>query len=298
MPDDPYEVLGVSKAASEDEVRRAFRRLAKELHPDVRPDDAAASDRFKKVSAAYEIVGDTEKRGRFDRGEIDAAGEPRRNQHRRYADAGRGPAGDEFGFGDVFSDLFGARTGRAPRPGQAFGLRGQDARYTLEVDFLEAALGARKRVTMPEGGQLDLAVPEGVEDGQVLRLRGKGSPGVRGGEAGDALVEIRIRPHPEFRRQGVDILLDLPIALDEAVLGARIEVPTISGRVTVTVPKGTSSGRALRLKGKGLRRGPSGLAGDQIVVLQIVLPEVIDDSLAYFLAEWRKKNAYDPRTPG
>ena len=298
MPDDPYTVLGVAKSASEDEVRRAFRRLAKELHPDVRPDDRASAERFQKVSAAYEIIGDAEKRARFDRGEIDATGAPRQQQQRHYAGAGRGPGTEEFGFGDVFSDLFGARGGRPGRQGPGVNLRGQDVRYTLEVDFLEAALGTKKRVTMPEGGQLDLAVPEGVEDGQVLRLRGQGSPGFRGGEAGDALVEIRVRPHPDFRRVGSDILLELPIALDEAVLGARIEVPTVSGRVTVTVPKGTSSGRALRLKGKGLRRGPGGPAGDQIVTLHIVLPDEIDDSLAYFLAEWRKKNAYDPRRGG
>lgn len=299
MPDDPYTVLGVAKSASDDEVRRAFRRLAKELHPDVRPNDKASAERFQKVSAAYEIVGDPEKRARFDRGEIDASGAPRQQYHRQYAGAGRGQGQgpEDFGFSDIFSDLFGGRAGAgAGRPGAGMNLRGQDVRYTLEVDFLESALGAKKRVTMPEGGQLDLTVPEGVEDGQVLRLRGQGSPGFRGGEAGDALVEIRVRPHPDFRRQGSDILLDLPIALDEAVLGARIEVPTVSGRVTVTVPKGTSSGRSLRLKGKGLRRGPTGVAGDQIVTVRIVLPDHIDDSLAYFLAEWRKKNAYDPRS--
>lgn len=300
MPDDPYKILGVAKSASEEEIRRAFRRLAKELHPDVRPNDRASAERFQKVSGAYEIIGDPEKRARFDRGEIDATGAPRQQYQRQYAGAGRGQARgpEDFGFNDIFSDLFGAGARGAGGPGRAgagLNLRGQDVRYTLEVDFLEAALGAKKRVTMPEGGQLDLAVPEGVEDGQVLRLRGKGSPGFGAGEAGDALVEIRVRPHPDFRRQGSDILLDLPISLDEAVLGARIEVPTVSGRVTVTVPKGTSSGRSLRLKGKGLRRGPGGVAGDQIVTVHIVLPDQIDDSLAYFLAEWRKKNAYNPR---
>jgi DnaJ-class molecular chaperone len=295
MLDDPYEILGLTRSASEDDVRRGFRRLAKELHPDVRPDDTAAAERFKKVSAAYEILGDADKRRRYDAGEIDAAGEPRRTYQRQYAGAGQSANGADYGFSDVFSDIFGSRHARTARPGQGFSLRGQDARYTLEVDFLEAALGARKRVTMPEGGQLDLTVPEGVEDGQVLRLRGKGSPGLRGGEAGDALVEIRIRPHPQFRRQGGDILLDLPVSLDEAVLGARIDVPTVSGRVTLTIPKGTSSGRSFRLKGKGIGRTPNGLPGDQIVTLQIVLPEAIDESLAYFLTEWRKKNAYDPR---
>ena len=294
MAEDPYKVLGLQKGASDDEIRRAFRRLAKELHPDVKPGDTEAAERFKKVAAAYDILGDTDKRRRFDAGEIDATGEPRRGYARQGAGGARGP-GDEFGFGDVFADIFGARGGRGARPGSGFSLRGHDARYTLEVDFLEAVLGARKRVTMPEGGQLDLTVPEGVEDGQVLRLRGKGAPGIRGGEPGDALVEVHVRPHPRFRREGSDIHLDLPIGIDEAVLGGRIEVPTVSGPVAVTVPKGTSSGQQLRLKGKGVRKGAGGPPGDQIVTVRIVLPPMIDDSLAYFLAEWRKKHAYDPR---
>lgn len=294
MAEDPYKVLGVARGASDDELRKAFRRLAKELHPDVNPGDKTAAERFKRVAAAWDILGDAEKRRRYDAGEIDAAGEPRRG-YARQSTGQRAPGGDDPGFGDIFADIFGQqRGGRGGRPGGGFSLRGQDARYTLEVDFLEAVLGARKRVTMPEGGQLDLTVPEGVEDGQVLRLRGKGAPGIRGGEAGDALVEIRVRPHPEFRRQGNDILLDLPVALDEAVLGARIDVATVSGKVTVTIPKGTSSGRALRLKGRGVRAGAS--IGDQIVTVRIVLPATIDDSLAYFLTEWRKKHAYDPRT--
>jgi DnaJ-class molecular chaperone len=297
MAEDPYIVLGVSRSASDDDIRRAFRRLAKELHPDLRPGDAAAAERFKQVSAAYELLGDAEKRRRYDRGEIDETGEPRRTYQQagtgRPYGAGQGP---EFGFGDVFSDLFGQRGG--PRgAGGGFNLRGQDLRYTLDVDFLEAVLGARKRVTMPEGGQLDLSVPEGVTDGQVLRLKGKGSPGLRGGEPGDALVEVRVRPHPHFKRSGDDILLEVPITLDEAVLGARIEVPTAAGRVTVAVPKGTSSGRALRLKGKGVRNPAAGTTGDQIVTVRIVLPPEIDDSLGYFLTEWRKKHAYDPGRP-
>lgn len=297
MADDPYRVLGLTRSASEDDIRRAFRRLAKESHPDVRPGDAAAAERFKKVSAAYEIVGDPDKRRKFDAGEIDAAGEARRHSHRQYANAANG---EYEGFaGDPF-DIFAARARRSGGYGpgaQAFSIRGQDVRYTLEVEFLEAVLGAKKRVAMPEGGQLDLAVPEGVEDGQVLRLRGKGGLGIRGGEAGDALVEVRVRPHPDFRRVGDDILLDVPIAIDEAVLGARIEVPTVTGRVTISIPKGTSSGQALRLKGKGVRKTGGG-HGDQIVTVKIVLPAEIDDALSYFLAEWRKKHAYDPRQNG
>lgn len=301
MVDDPYTVLGVTRAATEDDIRRAFRKLAKELHPDIRPGDKASADRFKKVAGAYEILGDAEKRRQFDRGEIDANGDPQRS-YERHASAGSGSrgrpgaaGGPEFGFGDVFSDLFGGGRGPGGPRGASFSLKGQDARYTLEVEFLEAVLGAKKRVTMPDGATLDLAVPAGVTDGQVLRLKGKGGPGIRGGEAGDAMVEIRVRPHAEFRREGDDILLDVPITLDEAVLGARIEVPTTSGRVALTIPKGTSSGRAFRLKGKGANNPSTGTTGDQIVTVRIELPPVIDDSLAYFLTEWKKKNGYSVR---
>ena len=308
MAEDPYLVLGVPRTASEDEVRRAYRKLAKELHPDLNPaNPASAEERFKKVSAAYEIIGDAEKRKQFDRGEIDASGEPRRGFHRTYAGgagAGRpggsgGPrpgAGDDFSFGDIFSDLFGSMRGRG-EAGSPFGARGRDARYSLEVDFLEAATGARKRVTLPDGGVLDITVPGGVADGQVLRLRGKGAPGVRGAEAGDAMVEIRVRPHEHFKRVGDDITLDLPITIDEAVLGAKIEVPTISGRVQLTLPKATSSGRIFRLKGKGVHNTTTGHNGDQLVTVRIVLPEAIDEKLAYFLSEWRQKNQYDPGRP-
>jgi len=291
MADDPYKILGLDRSASDEDIRRTFRRLAKELHPDVNPDNTEAADRFKKVTAAYDLLGDPQKRRRYDAGEIDASGEQRPRYERQYA--GGGPGGRESVFGDIFSDIFGDRRGRGPQGG--FSLRGQDVRYTLEIEFIEAALGARKRVTLPEGGVLDLSVPEGVVDNQVLRLKGKGTPGLRGGEAGDALVEIRIRSHPDFRRQGNDILIEVPIGIDEAVLGAKIEVPTISGRVALSIPAGTSSGRAFRLKGRGIRPGPAGTPGDQIVTVRIVLPETIDESLSYFLAEWRKKHAYDPR---
>jgi DnaJ-class molecular chaperone len=303
MADDLYKVLGVAKGARDDEIRRAYRRLAKELHPDVRPDDPVSSERFKLITAAYDILGDATKRRRYDDGEIDSQGEPVRTYARNGAGAGASGAGwpggfgagtgagRESGVGDIFSDLFG-RTARGAGPG--FSLRGQDVRYTLDIDFLEAVGGARKRVTMPEGGVLDLTVPEGVADGQVLRLKGKGAPGLRGGDQGDALVEIRVRPHPKFKRLGNDILLDLPITIDEAVLGGKIEVNTVSGRVSLQIPKGTSSGRIFRLKGKGVRSGGDGTVGDQLVTIRIVMPDTIDDTLSYFLAEWRQKHAYDP----
>jgi DnaJ-class molecular chaperone len=298
MADDPYATLGVSKNASEEDIRRAFRKLAKELHPDIAK---GTEERFKKVSSAYEIIGDAEKRRAYDRGEIDGSGDPRhpgfRNQYARgaRAGAGAGAAGgyEEFGFGDIFSDIFGAGGQRAgARPN--FVSKGHDVRYTLEVDFIEAVSSATKRVTLPGGGTLDLNVPAGVADAQVLRLKGKGQRGAGGAEPGDALVEIRVRPHPQFKRDDDDILLEIPITIDEAVLGAKVEVPTVSGRVQLTVPKGTSSGRVFRLKGRGVKSAGRTEAGDQLVTVRIVLPDNIDDNLAYFFSEWRQKHSYDP----
>jgi len=295
MAEDPYKVLGVPRDASDDDIRSAYRKLAKELHPDLNPANrASAEERFKKVSAAYEIVGDATKRGQYDRGEIDANGEQRRTYQRAHSGGPRGGArpGEEFGFSDIFSDLFGA--GRRGEGASSFGMRGRDVRYTLEVDFLEAATGAKKRVTMPDGGVLDITVPEGVADGQTLRLKGQGATGPRGGEAGDALVEIKVRQHALFKRSGDDIVLELPVTIDEAVLGAKIEVQTISGRVQLTVPKGTSSGRVFRLKGKGVHNTTTGNTGDQLVTVRIVLPETIDNELSYFMSEWRQKHSYNP----
>lgn len=296
MADNPYIELGVARTASEDEIKAAYRKLAKEFHPDLNPQNRAVAEvRIKSINAAFAILGDAEKRRQFDAGLIDGNGEARQRAPRSHAGAGRAgagaPGGDDFGFGDIFSDLFGRGRGAGAATAS---FRGADARYTLEVDFLEAVLGARKRVTMPDGGTLDLAVPEGVTDGQVLRLKGKGNAGPRGTEAGDALVEIKIRPHDYFRRTGDDIHVSVPITLDEAVLGGKIEVETTSGRVQLTIPKGTSSGRAFRMKGKGVRTTPAGLPGDQIVTVSIVMPATIDDQLTYFMTEWRRKNAYDP----
>lgn len=310
MAEDLYDILGVSRGASEDEIRSAFRKLAKASHPDVNPGNAGASDRFKKITAANDILSDPEKRRQYDAGEIDAKGDPRRPQWSRAGAAaagarrshsargfegrpGSGAGFDDFSFSDIFSDVFGAAGTGARRDAHGTALRGSDVRYSLEVDFLEAIQGTKKRVTLPDGGILDLSVPEGVVDGQVLRLKGKGAAGGLGGEAGDALVEIRVRSHADFKREGDDLLLDLPVTIDEAVLGGRVEVPTASGRVQLTLPKGTSSGKTFRLKGKGAR-GKAGHVGDQLVTIKIVMPTEIDESLSYFFSEWREKHAYDP----
>lgn len=295
MADDPYSVLGVERGAAADDIRRSYLKLVKELHPDVNP-KPSAHERFKKVTAAHDILGDPDRRRQFDRGEIDANGETRHaSPFRNHAGAGAGARAGHTTFNteDIFSDIFGSlRGGRsAPPPGP---MRGQDQRYTLEVDLTEAAEGAKKRVTLPGGGVLDLAVPEGVNDGQTLRLKGKGGQGQRGGEAGDALIEIKVRPHPVFKRNGDDVQIDLPITIDEAILGAKIEIPALGGRVQLTIPKGTSSGQVLRLKGKGIKNAATGTSGDQLVTVRIVVPNKIDDELSEFLTAWREKNRYDP----
>jgi DnaJ-class molecular chaperone len=300
MAEDPYTVLGDAKDASQDDIRKAYRRLAKQHHPDLNPGNREAEARFKQVSAAYDLLGDAEKRARYDRGEIDASGaeRPPHGFYREHADAGgRHTYHSTAGFedfddvSDIFADLFGRRGGGE----RTVRMRGRDVHYRMEVDFLEAVNGAKKRVTMPDGNSLDVAIPPGIGDGQVLRLKGKGMPGIGGGPAGDALVDVLVRPHPLFERQGDDIVVELPIGVDEAVLGGKVEVPTISGRVRVSVPKGASSGRTLRLKGKGVKAGLGRAAGDQLVRLRIVLPQTIDPEISELMKRWRESHTYDPR---
>jgi len=298
MPDDPYSVLGVAKGASDADIRKAYRKLAKELHPDLHPGDKTAEERFKAVSAAYHLLSDPERRARFDRGEIDASGgeRPKQDFYRDYAGAdGGGRYYTASGFEDLsdVSDVFAEMFGRRGRGG-GFDIRGQDVRYRLDVDFLDAVNGAKRRITLPDGNNLDLTIPPGVQTGQVLRLKGKGIPGIGKGAPGDALVEIGVRPHPVFRREGKDILLELPITIDEAILGAKVEVPTIAGRVKMTVPKGASTGDILRLKGRGVK-DRNGADGDQKVILKIVAPEEIDGELEEFMRSWRERHRSDPR---
>ena len=303
MAEDLYSVLGVAKTAGAADITKAYRKLAKKLHPDLNPGDKAAEEKFKKITAAYDIVGDEEKRGRYDRGEIDASGQetPQQRYYREYASGDEGAryrstAGfeDIGSFSDLFGDLFGERGGtRGAAGGRRFSMRGQDAQYRLEVDFLDAVNGTKTRITLPDGGPLDVTIPPGVADGQVLRLKGKGNPGLGVGGPGDALIEISVKPHAVFKREGDDIAVDVPITVDEAVLGGKVEVPTISGRVFVTVPPGSNSGQTLRLKGRGIKRG--GQAGDQLVKLGVVMPERIDDDLKSFVENWREAHRYDPR---
>ncbi|WP_103764055.1 DnaJ C-terminal domain-containing protein [Roseovarius confluentis] len=304
MSDDPYKVLGVAKKASQDEIKKAYRKLAKKLHPDLHPGDADKKAEFQAVSAAYEILGNAEKRSRFDTGEIDAKGHerPERDFYHQYAgqqrarryDPGAGTGGAED-FSDLFSDLFGQRA-RGGQGGfrQEFHARGSDAHYHLDVDFLDAAKGAGRRVTMPDGNRMEVTIPAGIRDGQTLRLRGKGGPGFGDGPPGDALVTVTILPHPLFTRAGDNVEIELPITFDEAVLGTKVDVPTISGTVAMTVPKGTSSGDRLRLKGRGLPITKGG-KGDQIVRLRIVLPDKIDARMEDLAKEWRKHVKTDPR---
>lgn len=299
--DDLYAVLGVSKTAKQDEIRAAYRRLAKQSHPDLHPGDKAAEDTFKAISSANDILGDEEKRQRYDRGEIDATGAEKHpgGAYRQQADAsGSHPYYSSSGFedlgdlGDVFSDLFGRGQGQGRR-GESFAMRGQDVQYTLGVEFLEAVHGTTKRVTMPNGKALDVSIPAGMKDGQVLRLKGKGQRGLGSGDSGDALVAISVRPHKQFKRRNNDILIDLPISLPEAVLGGSLQVPTVFGSVAMSIPKGTNSGAILRLKGKGVKTKTA--TGDQLVTIKIVLPDTPDDELVAFMKEWQKTHDYNPR---
>jgi len=296
---DPYTTLGVKKDATQDDIQKAYRRLAKKLHPDLNPGNKTAEDKFKEVSAAYNLLSDPDKRARFDRGEIDASGteRPRQQYYRDFADqpgwsaytsnSGFSDFGDYAGAEDILTEIFG-REGRAGRR-----RRGQDVRYHLDLSFLDAVNGGKQSIVLPDGTTLDVNIPPGTRDGQILRLKGKGRPGVGDAPPGDALIEISVLPHPYFTRKGDDIYLDLPISLKEAVLGAKIKVPTPGGAVTVAVPKWSNTGRVLRLKGRGVPRA-DGSKGDEYIKLMLMLPEKPDPKLEAFVAEWQPVE-YSPR---
>lgn len=306
---DPYQLLGVPRGASEADIKKAYRKLAKELHPDRNKDNPKASERFSQVTNAYDLLSDKDKRARFDRGEIDGDGNPAspfgfnpgqsgggggfRAGPGGAADFGGGDAGD---FGDIFEGLFGGRRGgsgggfssgfgRRPSP------KGANIAYKLAVPFADAATLAPQRITLGDGKTIDLKLPAGVETGTQMRLAGKGQPGPGG--AGDAIVTIEVQPHRSFERAGDDVRLDLPISLAEAVLGASVKVPTVEGAVMLSVPRGSTSGKVLRLKGRGFNKKTGG-RGDQLVTLMVDLP-VDDDALVEFVQNWPDKDKWNPR---
>ena len=305
MAQDPYSELGVQRSASSDEIRKAFRKLAKQLHPDQNPGDKAAEERFKRVSGAFDILGDDEKKKKFDRGEIDADG---RETAQGFGRGGANPFGQGGGFrpqgggggfegvnfDDILGEMFGRGGGGGPGGGRGFQSKGPDIRARLEVDLEDAIKGATRRITFGDGRSLDVSIPKGAAEGQVLRLRGQGHPGRSGGPNGDVLIELAIRPHPLFRTEGADLHMDLPVSVPDAVLGAKIEAPTPEGPVTLTAPRGSNSGTTLRLKGRGGITPETGKRGDLFAHLVVTLPETPDDELVKLAEKWRTERPYTP----
>jgi DnaJ-class molecular chaperone len=306
MASDPYAALGLTKTATAAEIKKAYRKLVRSSHPDLHPDDPKAEARFKLVNAAYDLLADPEKRARFDAGEIDDAGaeRPPRNFYRDYAETADHPYQPRRGFqgfgdpADIFAEILRQRGGGATSQGSGFGDRfaatGQDFRFALDVPFLDAACGTKTRLTLPDSRELEVQIPKGLQDGQTLRLRGEGGPGMGGGPAGDALITVRVLAHPVFRSEGDDILMTLPISIDEAVLGGKVTAPTIAGPVSLSIPAGANSGQTLRLRGRGIER-VTGKPGDQRIELRIFMPPKVDLDLRSFVENWRKTHAYDPR---
>lgn len=299
MAQDPYKELGIGRGASAEDIRKAFRKLAKQHHPDANRGDKGAEEKFKRLSAAFDILGDPDKRRKFDAGEIDADG---REVHSGFPGGGfsRGKSGHPFGDGsagfesagfegvdlnDILGGVFGGRAGGG------FSTRGADVRSRVEVDLEDTITGAKRRIAFSDGRTLDIAIPRGASDGQTLRLRGQGAPG-RGG-AGDALIDIIVRPHSLFRREGPSLVMELPVSVPDAILGGKVQARTPDGSVTLNVPKGSNSGSTLRLKGRGLVDG-SGRRGDLLARLIVTLPETPDAKLESFAEEWRHERPYTP----
>jgi len=308
---DPYQELGVSRGASADEIRKAFRKLAKANHPDTNPNNKEAEERFKRVSGAFDIVGDADKRKKFDAGEIDADG---RETARGFA--GGGPWGGghpEGGFGgggaryqsqsfegvdlgDILGEMFGGGRGqRGGGQGGGFGgfsQRGADVRARLDIDLEDAIRGAKRRISFSDGRTIDVTIPKGAQEGQTLRLKGQGAPGRSG--PGDALIELAILPHPIFRREGEGLVMDVPVTAYDAVLGGKTEAPTPDGPVTLTIPKGANTGTRLRLKGRGLTDA-QGRRGDLYARLVVTLPDEPDANLQGFAEIWKRERPYTPK---
>ena len=308
---DPYTVLGVPKSAGADEIKKAFRGLAKKFHPDQNKTDPKAKEKFSEANSAYEILGDEKKRAQFDRGEIDAEGKPRFQgfdgfgggrrrpqpgaQEYEHNFSGGGAGGPRGGFdpSDIFADFFGG--GGRGRGRARAAPKGEDLQGSVTVSLTEAVQGGSARVALANGRTLEIKVPAGIEEGKQIRLKGQGNPGPMGGEPGDALVTVRIAKHPFFRVEARDLRLDLPITLYEAVLGGKVQVPTLGGAVEMTLPPGTNSGRVLRLRGKGLPAAGAAVAGDLLVTLRVTLPEKIDAEFEGLMRKWQGANPYDPR---
>lgn len=287
---DPYEILGLDPGAGNAEVKTAYRKLAKQLHPDAQRDSAAHHARFQEVTAAYNQLKDEAGRRRFEAERLAAAAAQRQRVFRESAatgEASREPPPD-----DLFSELFEGIRSAGKR---VFRARGEDRTYRLTVTFLEAANGATKRIRLTGGKAFDVAIPAGIESGKQIRLKGQGGEGHGGAEPGDALVSVDVEQHPFFERKGSDIHLTLPVTLPEAVLGAKVEVPTVSGPVSLAIPPGSNTGTRLRLKGRGLRNEAAGTSGDQYVTLSLTLPEEPDGALRDFATGWAEGRKHNPR---
>ena len=312
---DPYTVLGLSKSADSADIKRRFRQLAKKYHPDQNKNDPKAQEKFSEVNQAYEVLGEEENRKKFDRGEIDAEGKPRGFEGFGSGGPGGGGFGQqphsgqqsyEFEFGpggvrqqrgaggfdpsDLFSDVFSGLRGRSGRPQQA-----PETKANLALTLEEAVLGGQKRVIMPTGKSLDVKIPAGISDGKQIRLKGQGQTGPQGGAAGDVLVTIQLRPHKLFKIEDRDLKLDLPITIYEAVLGGKIQVPTLGGRIELNIPQNSSGGRTLRLRGKGLPASGKEQAGDLLVTLKITLPDSSPEELRDLMQKMQKEKPYSPR---
>jgi len=319
---DPYDVLGVSKSASAADIKSAFRKLAKKLHPDANKHDPKAASRFAEINAAYEILGEVEKRKAFDRGEIDAEGKPRfqgfegfnagpgggfsgeggfetftfgPGGFQRSAGRSRGGFG---GFEDILKDVFSGRGGGRSGGGfqfddeQTHQAHGGDLTATVTITLAEAAKGTKRRVQLPTGKEVEVKIPAGLAEGQQIRLKGQGAAGARG-RPSDVMITVSVAPHPLFERSGADLRLELPVTLYEAVLGGKVRVPTLDGAVELAIPAGTNAGRTFRLKGKGFPAKDS--TGDLLATVRIVLPDGGDAELEELMRKWRDKQPYDPR---